>query len=99
MEKLEGYKKIDALRNQIDVDIAYPLSIIQGSQTGEIYVDNKDNPSVALLWHYCGFANIIGDCNKEHMDEIIEMMHHPTEGHSGRMVLQIGADANHQKLK
>lgn len=41
----------------------YPFSIMEGFQQGEVYVDNKDNPSVALIWHYCGFAHIVG---KEH---------------------------------
>jgi GNAT superfamily N-acetyltransferase len=38
----------------------YPLSVAEGIQSGEIYVDDRQNPKTVLFWHYCGFAYICG---------------------------------------
>ena len=55
MKKLTDYKKIRHLTDQISVEKVYPLSILEGIQSGEIYVDDADSPNAALIWHYCGF--------------------------------------------
>ena len=63
MKKLTDYRKIRHLTDQISVEKVYPLSILEGIQSGEIYVDDTDSPNAALIWHYCGFANILGTYN------------------------------------
>lgn len=98
MEKLHDYKKINDLLYQNGIEKAYPLSIIEGFQSGEIFVDDKNKPGVALIWHYCGFANLLGNCDEKAMSEIYKMIHHPSEGHSGRMALQAEKDLQLQKL-
>ena len=88
MKKITDYRKIKSLIPKIRIEKVYPFSILEGMQEGEIFVDNEEAPSAALVWHYCGFANILGDYNEEFIEETVEMMLNPTEGHSGRMALQ-----------
>lgn len=73
---------------QIAIEKVYPLSIINGNQTGEIYVDDSENPTVALFWHYCGFAFIAGKYSRDTVKDIYEMMQNPTEKHRNRMIVQ-----------
>ena len=93
MKKLTDYKKIRHLTDQISVEKVYPLSILEGIQSGEIYVDDTDFPNAALIWHYCGFANILGNYNEKFIEETMTIMLDPPEGHSGRMALQAGNDS------
>ena len=88
MEKVSDYEKIQYLIKQIKIERAYPLSIIEGFQRGEIYVDVVENPTVALFWHYCGFAFIAGLCNEKIMNDIYNMMLNPTKEHNNRLVIQ-----------
>lgn len=98
MKRIFDNKKINHLIDQINVEKVYPLSIIEGFQSGEIYVDDTDKPTVALIWHYCGFANILGDYDDKIIGEILDMMHNPPEGHSGRMALQTENDPRLQDM-
>ena len=93
MKILADYRKIDHLRDQIRIEKVYPLSILEGIQKGEIYVDNDVDPTAALIWHYCGFANILGDYDERFIEETISMMKDPPEGHSGRLALQSENDS------
>ena len=88
MKKLTDYRKINHLLDHIRIEKVYPLSILEGIQRGEIFVDNDETPTVALTWHYCGFANILGDYDESFIDDTVKMMQYPPEGHSGRMALQ-----------
>lgn len=88
MERLLDYSKVDTLIKQINVEKVYPLSIVEGYQDGKIYVDNAEKPTVALFWHYCGFAFIAGKYSESECNEIIDMMTNPTENHSKRLVIQ-----------
>ena len=47
----------------------YPLSITEGIQSGEIYVDDPENPGMVLFWHYCGFAYISGVASGKILEE------------------------------
>lgn len=38
----------------------YPLSIAQGFQRGDIYVNSGAEVQAVLFWHYCGFGYISG---------------------------------------
>ena len=98
MKKLTDYKKIRHLTDQISVEKVYPLSILEGIQSGEIYVDDTDSPNAALIWHYCGFANILGNYNEKFIEETMTMMLNPPEGHSGRMALQAENDPRLQEM-
>lgn len=98
MKKLTDYGKIAYLTEGITVEKVYPLSILEGFQDGEIFVDDEENPTAALIWHYCGFANIAGDYNEEFIAEVMQMMLNPPEGHSGRMALQTDDDGRLQEL-
>lgn len=48
----------------------YPLSIAEGFQTGDIYVDNAVRPEAVLFWHYCGFAYLSGRPGEGFLTEI-----------------------------
>ena len=98
MKKLTDYKKIRHLTDQISVEKVYPLSILEGIQSGEIYVDDTDFPNAALIWHYCGFANILGNYNEKFIEETMTIMLDPPEGHSGRMALQAENDPRLQEM-
>ena len=92
MIKLTDYGKIEHLLDQIKIEKVYPLSILEGIQKGEIYADNDETPTAALIWHYCGFANILGAYDERFIEETMKMMQDPPEGHSGRMALQTEND-------
>ena len=92
MKKLTDYRKINHLLDHIRIEKVYPLSILEGIQKGEIFVDDDEIPTVALTWHYCGFANILGAYDERFIEETMKMMQDPPEGHSGRMALQTEND-------
>lgn len=62
----------------------YPCSIAEGFQSGDIYVNDGDEPEAALFWHYCGFGYISGKASEEFLSEIYEEM---TSGLERRLVL------------
>lgn len=98
MEKLNNHKGISHLLEQLDVEKVYPLSIMEGLQRGQVYVDDTNNPSIALIWHYCGFANIVGKYDIDSIHDIQSMMHDPAKYDSKRMALQIGTDSKLEKM-
>ena len=98
MIKLTDYGKIEHLLDQIKIEKVYPLSILEGIQKGEIFVDNDETPTAALIWHYCGFANILGVYDEEFIKETMKMMQNPPEGHSGRMALHAENDSRLEGL-
>lgn len=95
---LSDFGKINHLCDHINIEKVYPLSILEGIQKGEIYVDNEEAPTAALLWHYCGFANILGEYDERFIEEITNMMLNPPEGHSGRMALQTDNDSRLEQM-
>lgn len=98
MKKIDDYGKVAHLISEIEVDKVYPMSILEGYQSGEVWVDDTINPSFCLFWHYCGFAYIAGKYDDQIVSEIIEFMHNPSEGHSGRLALQTGIDERIQSM-
>lgn len=48
----------------------YPMSIAEGFQTGDIYVNDGDEVLAVFFWHYCGFGFISGTPSKSFLDEI-----------------------------
>ena len=98
MKKLTDYRKINHLLDHIRIEKVYPLSILEGIQKGEIFVDDDEIPTVALIWHYCGFANILGAYDERFIEETMKMMQDPPEGHSGRMALQTENDCRLKEM-
>ena len=98
MIKLTDYRKIKHLRDHIIIEKVYPLSILEGIQKGEIFVDDDKAPNVALVWHYCGFANILGNYDEKFIEETMNLMQNPPDGHSGRMALQTEDDCRLEKM-
>ena len=52
----------------------YPCSIAEGFQSGDIYVNDGDDPEAALFWHYCGFGYITGKASEEFLSDIHKEM-------------------------
>ena len=98
MIRLTDYRKINHLRDHIRIERVYPLSILEGIQKGKIFVDDDEAPTVALVWHYCGFANILGDYDESFIEETMKLMQDPPEGHSGRMALQTDTDSRLEEM-
>ena len=51
----------------------YPMSIAEGFQTGDIYVNDGDEITSVVFWHYCGFGFISGTPSKSFLDEITDL--------------------------
>lgn len=98
MKITSDHGKIIHLAEQIKTEKVYPLSITEGIQSGEIFVDNTEAPNSVLLWHYCGFAAIAGNYDEKFIEETMNMMHDPKDGHSGRMALQTDNDIRLQDM-
>ena len=92
MKTLNDHNKITHLADLITVEKVYPLSVLEGVQSGEVFVDSEACPAAALIWHYCGFAHVAGDPEPGFVEEILHMMKEPSEGHSGRLLLQTEND-------
>ncbi len=45
----------------------YPLSIAEGIQPGDIFVDDEKDTKSVLFWHYSGFAYISGTVSEKDM--------------------------------
>lgn len=80
------YQKLSASNRKLLCNHVYALSIRDGNQTGNIYVDCIERPNCVLLWHYCGFAYIAGTPNIEFLNRVYELM---INKDSRRLVLQV----------
>ena len=50
----------------------YPMSIAEGVQAGDIYVNDADDAEAVLFWHYCGFAFITGAPSERFLRQLCE---------------------------
>ena len=50
----------------------YPLSIAEGIQKGDIWVNDADDAEAVLFWHYCGFAFITGEPSERFLRQLSE---------------------------
>lgn len=98
MVKIENYKNLRTLLDFVDTEIAYASSIVEGYQSGEIFVDNHEHPKAALFWHYCGFANLVGEYDEAIIKDVLEMMQHPLPNHSHRLCLHTKEDKTMEKI-
>ena len=55
----------------------YPLSIAEGVQPGEIYVNEGPEVQSVLFWHYCGFGYISGEPTERFLEDIYRKMLSP----------------------
>ena len=72
MDKVEAnqYKEFIPWAKSCSSNQVYPLSIAEGRQSGDIFVDNLENPNSVLFWHYCGLAYISGRTSESLLEEI-----------------------------
>lgn len=96
--KKEHYDRAADFIQHVEVDQVYPLSITDGLQTGEIFVNDIDKPICCLYWHYCGFAFLAGEYDEAFICEIKEKMHNPTGKHSRRLALETGNDRKLEQM-
>ena len=52
----------------------YPCSIAEGFQSGDIYVNDGENPESVFFWHHCGFGYISGKASDAFMNDIYSEM-------------------------
>ena len=79
--ELQQYNEYLSQARAVTTDNAYPMSIVLGFQTGDIY--ESDDKEAVLFWHYCGFAYISGNPSEEFLNEVYGLM----ESGTRRLVL------------
>lgn len=83
------FGKVSKLAEQINYEKEYPFSIVNGMQDGRIFVDNVNNIKTVLLWHYCGFAYLVGKPNDIFVDTAIKLMMREVKENQQRFILQV----------
>ena len=78
------------LAKMCEVDIVYPLSIVEGWQSGRVFVDSLFNPKCALFFHACGFGYYGGQYDEYILGQIANMIVDPSGLNDRRLALQIG---------
>lgn len=63
------YKYYSEAAKECTANRVYPMSIVSGVQSGDIYAG--DDGSV-LFWHYCGFAYISGIAGRSFLEEVYQ---------------------------
>ena len=63
----------------------YPLSVAEGFQSGDIFVNEGNEVNSVLFWHYCGFGYIFGDASPGFLNDIYSEMR--SEQRSRRLIL------------
>ena len=53
-----------------NIGLVYPRSVKEGIQTGDVIGFD----SGSLIWHYCGFAHIMGNVSEKELGEIYRLM-------------------------
>ena len=59
-----------AFAKQCSANRVYPLSIAQGFQDGNIFIDANKGVRAVLFWHYAGFAYLSGEITEALLDRI-----------------------------
>jgi len=52
----------------------YPLSIAEGYQQGDIYVNSINNTKNVLFWHFSGFAFIAGEYDNAFLESVYDII-------------------------
>ena len=84
MRKTEQSKILDSkiIELEIGSGVIYPLSVIQGYQTGDIY----ELENCTLIHHYCGFGFLCGEPTEGAFAQIVTLMKSIVNS-GGRLVL------------
>ena len=85
----EDYQKYIQFAEKGICNRVYPLSIVEGNQNGQIFVDSFENPICALFWHQCGFAYISGDPIENFLSEITALIRDEKRMNNRRFLLQV----------
>lgn len=67
--------------------MVYPLSIVQGYQQGDIFVDSANSPKTVLFWHYSGFAFISGEYSESFLNEVYGIIANKEKSAERRFIL------------
>ena len=70
--ELQQYNEYLSQARAVTTDNAYPLSIVLGFQTGDIY--ESDDKEAVLFWHYCGFGYVSGNPSDHFLNEVYDLM-------------------------
>ena len=52
----------------------YPLSIAEGYQQGDVFVNSVSNCKTALFWHYSGFASVSGEYDESFLEAVYDII-------------------------
>lgn len=85
----KDYHKLIEFAEKSTCNRVYPLSIAEGNQNGQIFVDSMDNPASALFWHQCGFAYLLGEPNDRFLSDIATRIRNGHGNNQRRFILQI----------
>lgn len=80
----EHYSEYISWAERCTSNRVFPMSVAEGYQAGDIFTDDIHSPETVLLWHYCGFAYIVGELSDNILKEIAEDI---APGINRRMVL------------
>jgi len=85
--------------NDINFETAYLYSIVENRQDGRIFVDNIESPRTVLLWHYCGFAYVIGNTANDNFNrDIVKLLSGEFEDNQRRFVLHMNDKIWNEKI-
>lgn len=85
----ENYSNFIHCADINDCGKVYPLSITEGIQDGEIFVNSINNYKSALFWHYCGFAYLFGKFDQTFLDDVYSLMINRDRTNPRRFILLV----------
>lgn len=68
------YRKFVMWAKNNTANNVYPCSIAEGSQSGDIYVNDDAYVETVFFWHYCGFGYISGNPSTGFLNDIYRKM-------------------------
>ena len=83
------YKEYSSWARENTANRVYPCSIIEGFQSGDVYVNDGPDVEAVFFWHYCGFGYISGNASDAFLQDIYSEM---ISGRNGRPLVLITAD-------
>ncbi len=72
-----------------DCGKVYPLSITEGIQNGNIFVNSINDYQSVLFWHYCGFAYLSGAFDQMFLEDVYKLMLNINNTSSRRFILLV----------
>lgn len=65
----------------------YPLSVVQGYQAGDVFVNSISDPKTVLFWHYSGFAFISGEYDESFLNSVYGIIIEKEQANPRRFIL------------